>query len=174
MGQTLYTLKVSVVDGVMTDRFMDQNPEVSRTIEIKGNQTLGDLHTAIFLALGREDEHLYEFDFGEAPRHPDNDRYGLILPLDLGYGPEEGEKPVMDAEQTKLDSLGLEPGAWFGYLFDFGDGWYHTIEVVAVGEAAEKTRYPRVTESVGDSPPQYVDWDAEEREDEDEDEDEDG
>jgi len=164
MAQTLYTLKVFVVEGVMTDRFMDANPELSRTIEIKGNQTLADLHTAIFLALGREDEHLYEFDFGDIPRHPDNDRYGLILPIELGFGPEEDEKPVVDAEQTKLDSLRLEPGMCFGYLFDFGDGWYHTIDVVDVGEATAKTRYPRVTESVGDSPPQYVDWDEEEEE----------
>ena len=40
---------------------------VSRTIQIRGAQTLDDLHNAIFDALGRYDEHRYEFQFGKKP-----------------------------------------------------------------------------------------------------------
>ena len=32
---------------------------------------------------------------------------------------------------------------------------------VAVGKAVPAVEYPRVTERVGESPPQYVDWDEE-------------
>jgi hypothetical protein len=47
----------------------------------------------------------------------------------------------------------------FGYLFDFGDNWLHQINVTAVEETPGIGRYPKVTEKVGRSPPQYPDED---------------
>jgi len=53
--------------------------------------------------------------------------------------------------------------AAFGYWFDFGDDWWHQINVVATEDAAPRGKYPKVTKRVGKSPPQYVGWDEEQK-----------
>ena len=63
-ADALYTLDVFIVDGPVTEKFVKQNPIISRTIAIKGNQTLADLHRIIFQAFDREEEHMYEFQVG--------------------------------------------------------------------------------------------------------------
>jgi len=40
----LFTLEVALIGGPVTEEFVDENPVVSRTIEIGGDQTLEDLH----------------------------------------------------------------------------------------------------------------------------------
>ena len=49
----LYTLEVFIISGPITEKFPERNPIISRTIKIRGNQTLEDLHHAIFKAFGR-------------------------------------------------------------------------------------------------------------------------
>jgi hypothetical protein len=49
----------------------------------------------------------------------------------------------------------------FAYWFDYGDDWWHRIDVVRIADEAPKGKYPRVTERVGESPPQYPDWEEE-------------
>ena len=61
------------------------------------------------------------------------------------------------ARTTKLDDLKLEPTRIFGYWFDFGDDWYHQIEMVRIEQAIPTVAYPRITKRVGESPPQYGD-----------------
>jgi len=64
-----------------------------------------------------------------------------------------------------------EVGDSFGYRFDFGDEWWHQINVVAVEDAAPTGKYPRVAKRVGKSPPQYPDQEEEgDHQDEEEDE----
>jgi hypothetical protein len=78
--------------------------------------------------------------------------------------PYGGVKPAGDVTRTRLGSLGLHVGDAFGYWFDFGDDWWHQINVVAIQPEASAGTYPRVTTRVGASPPQYDDWDEEEEE----------
>ena len=66
----LYTLEVFIISGPVAKKFAKKNPVVSRTIQIRGDQTLEDLHHAIFDAFGRWDEHMYEFQFGKGPMDP--------------------------------------------------------------------------------------------------------
>jgi hypothetical protein len=63
-GVRLYTLDVFVIGGPVTEKFLKRNPEISRTIQIRGDQTLEELHHAIFEAFDRFDEHMYQFQFG--------------------------------------------------------------------------------------------------------------
>jgi len=152
-----FTLQVAILGGPMTESFARKNPVISRTIEVRGDHTLADLHRTIFDAFDREDEHLYEFQFGgKRLMDPKARRYGPPMAMVDPFGEEEGSA---DAERTTLDSLGPEIGDLFGYWFDFGDDWWHQIEVLAVAEGAPRGRLPRVTQRVGESPPQYVDWD---------------
>ena len=57
-------MNVFIVGGPVRDDFIEQNPVISRTIEIQGNQTLENLHYGIFGAFEREEEHMYEFQIG--------------------------------------------------------------------------------------------------------------
>jgi hypothetical protein len=77
--------------------------------------------------------------------------------LAVGHG-QEIEADGLSTE-TKIGSLDLEEGEPFGYWFDFGDDWWHQINVVAIKEEMPAGNYPRIIERVGESPPQYVDFD---------------
>ena len=124
------------------------NKEISRAIEIRGDQTLEQLHHAIFKAYDRWDEHPYEFQFGKRPFDPDGPNYGVP-------GPQRRKKGDGDARTTKLDDLDLNPGRAFGYWFDFGDNWYHQVQVDRIDQAIPTVTYPRVIRRIGKSPPQY-------------------
>lgn len=155
--QKLYTLAVSIMDGPMTESFLKKNKVVSRTIQIRGDQTLAELHRAIFDAFDREQEHMYEFQIGgEGPMDPRARRY--VLPAVM-HG---GDKPAGGVKSTTIESLGLQVNDLFGYWFDLGDDWWHQIDVVAVEEKAVRGKFPKVVKRVGKSPPQYADWDEDE------------
>jgi len=107
----LYVVSVFLVGGPVSEKFAGK--EVRRVIEIRGDQTLGDLHDAIFQAYDRWEEHLYEFQFGKHPFDPGGPNYGIS-----GVA---GEMEARDARTTTLDQLHLKPERVFGYRFDFGD-----------------------------------------------------
>ena len=157
----LYTFEVALLSGPVTRSFARKNRTISRTIEAHGGHTLADLHNAIFEAFERYDEHLYEFQFGgKRPMDPEARRYGTPMAMVDPFGERDGSS---DAERATLDSLRLATGDVFGYWFDFGDDWWHQIQVLSVAEGARRGGLPKVTRRVGESPPQYVDWDEETR-----------
>lgn len=141
----LYVLSVFLASGPISKKLA--NKEIGRVIEIRGDQTLEDLHRAIFKAYDRWDEHLYEFQFGKRPFDPAGPNYGVSSP--------QPKKAAGDARTTKLDDLDLKPHRAFGYWFDFGDDWYHQIQVERIEQAIPTVTYPRVVKRVGKSPPQY-------------------
>ena|SRR5581483_11027598 len=150
----VYTLEVFLTGGPITKEFAKKNPIVSRTIQIRGDQTLQDLHDAIFDAFDREEEHLYEFQFGKRPMDPKAPRY--VLPSPYGDDLFDDEPPAGRVHQTNIESLGLKKGKRFGYWFDFGDDWWHQINVEAIEEKVPKGKLPKVTKRIGKSPPQYL------------------
>jgi hypothetical protein len=152
----IYTLEVFLISGPITEEFAKKNPVISRTIEIRGDQSLEKLHEAIFKAFNREDEHLYEFQVGgKGPNDPKARRYGLTLPDDDMFG----EREEGDVTETTIDSLKLKKDETFGYWFDFGDDWWHQIDVISIETKNSKSKYPRISKRIGQSPPQYVDFD---------------
>ena len=153
----LYTLEVFLLSGPIAEKFAKRNPAVSRTIEIRGNQTLEDLHHAIFDAFGRSDHHMYEFQFGTEPMDPKAPRYVLPGAFETDLGEEN--PPAGRVDRTRIDSLGLGVGRSFGYWFDFGDDWWHQINVEAIEDKIPTGKFPKVTKRVGKSPSQYLDED---------------
>ncbi len=154
----LYTLVVTILSGRMTEAFWDANPTVSRTIEIRGKQSLEDLHFAIFDSFNRFEEHLYEFQLGKKAY----DRKAVRYPMATEYDDYEEDDPFFGgyADETTLDSLELRLKRKFYYYFDFGDSWYHEVQVIKIGPAPPRGKFPKVTARVGKSPPQYpnVEW----------------
>ena len=148
----LYTLQVALIGGPVSEKYAGK--KISRTIQIRGDQTLEDLHDAIFKAYDRFDEHFYEFQFGKGPHDPKGKRY--VLPEMLQQGP--GDPTIAgDVRQTTIESLGLKVDQPFGYWFDYGDDWWHQVDVEAIDEKVRRGKYPKVTKRVGKSPPQYMD-----------------
>ncbi len=152
----IYTLEVFIIAGPVSDKFAKKNPIMSRTIEIRGDQTLEELHEIIFKAFDRFDEHLYEFLVGgKGPNDPKARRYGFSSTDDEVMG----GKLAGDVKETIMDNLKLKKDAVFGYWFDFGDDWWHQINVIAIENKPAKGKYPKITERVGQSPPQYMEVD---------------
>ena len=144
----LYVVSVFLMGGPVSEKF--GNKQISRVIEIRGDQTLEQLHQAIFKAYDRWDEHLYQFQFGKRPFDREGPNYGAPEPL-----PRKKENG--NARTTKLDDLDLKPNRVFGYWFDFGDDWYHQVQVERIEQAIPTVTYPRVIKRVGKSPPQHCD-----------------
>jgi len=130
----IYTFKVSI----------KESPDIWRMIEILGDQTLHHLHKAIFKAYDRYDEHLYAFFLSNKPWDASSE-YGLSSP----------ESNAKSAKRAKVNSLDLKPKRKILYLFDFGDEWWHSIQLLSIRQEGPKGKYPRVIESQGEAPPQY-------------------
>jgi hypothetical protein len=135
---------------------------VRRTIALRGDQTLDDLHEAIFHAFDRFDPHLYSFYIPKAPTRrsrpgPTPKEYTAPQGYE-GPGPF-GSSRQFNAAETRLDALGLKTGRTFEHLFDFGDTWWHEVTVESMEPAEGKGGYPRILDSRGVAPPQYPEGD---------------
>jgi hypothetical protein len=131
----------------MTFRAILMNVDgVRATIEVRDDQTLVDLHDGIQEAFGWFDDHLYSFWLDN--RFWGDDEAEYTSPIDSDDAERTADIPLVE--------LALEPGAKIAYVFDFGDEWRVRLELERVGPAGEE-EYPRVTERVGEAPPQYPD-----------------
>lgn len=120
----------------------DVAPPVIRVVDVRTDIRLERLHTTLQAALGWMDCHLWEFRAGGA-------EWGMPDP-DWSDGPR-------DAAATTLRKVLAETGAeTLTYLYDFGDGWKHTIDVVRIGDAVSGTEYPVLVEASGRCPPEDV------------------
>jgi hypothetical protein len=147
----IYTLDVFIIGGPVVKEF--EGKEISRTIQIKGNNTLEDLHHIIFKAFDRWEEHLYEFNLGKGPY----DR-SVLYSLPIEDRDQRDDKRMGDVTKTTIEALGLTVDRAFGYWFDFGDDWHHQINVAAIGKCPKRGKYPKIIKRVGKSPPQYSDF----------------
>jgi hypothetical protein len=147
---------------------LDSRRGTWRRIAIRDDQTLGDLHRAIFRAFDRFDEHLYTFYVApttvKLTRRTAYERakqYSHPQALDAGGCWDAGvggRKPPreMNAEQTTIGALRVSVGQVFLYLFDFGDEWWHVITVEQTNADADSAlRYPAIIAQRGGSPRQY-------------------
>jgi hypothetical protein len=128
-----------------------------RRIAIRSDQSLEQLHDAIFDAFDRDDEHLYSFYLpqpgsrGEARIRTAAEYTHPACVEDAGpFGSN-----ARNAAKTCLVDLILTKGQKFDYLFDFGDDWWHDITVEVTDGESDGGKYPRIVERKGESPPQY-------------------
>ena len=131
-----------------------------RRIAIRSDQTLDDLHAAIFDAYDRFDEHLYSFHLQPlyARRGPDFNRGNVeyTSPVHIEEARSYAEHKIHDAAKTRIADLSPQPGDKLYYLFDFGDSWWHELTVEQTdGKMQYGRAYPFIMEKHGVSPPQY-------------------
>jgi len=140
---------------------LEGQKKIWRRIAVRGNQTLDDLHEAIYEAFDRDDEHLYSFYLSDAVgggRAWLTDAMEYTHPYNYEEGGFFGDEKMNNAAKTRIETLKLEPGRKFKYLFDFGDSWWHDITVEQTDGEPEKGQYPRVLDKHGKPPEQYPDY----------------
>jgi hypothetical protein len=105
---------------------------------------LDRLHLVLQAALGWTNSHLWEFRARDTG-------WGIPDPeWDAGSGP-------LDARKTTLHRVLEDTGTkTLKYLYDFGDGWEHTIKVERIAAADPSQTYPVLLEAAGRCPPEDV------------------
>ena len=116
-------------------------PKVMRRIVVPSDIRLDRLHLAIHAAMGWTNSHLYEFRFGGAG-------WGEPDPDGIYDGPQ-------DAKKARLAAVLADAGRkTFRYLYDFGDGWDHTIKLEKIVPAIEGEPSVLLLEALGRCPPE--------------------
>ena len=120
----------------------DVKPAVLRRVEVPLGITLDRLHLTIQAAMGWTNSHLYELragDVGWSRPYPDADWSGDFL----------------DARKARLGNVLEDIGKKkLVYLYDFGDGWEHTIKVERLTDPEPDVLYPRLIQVSGRCPPE--------------------
>jgi hypothetical protein len=118
----------------------DVQPTVMRSIEVPLSIRLNDLHLLLQAAMGWSNSHLYEIVAGN---------------LSWGFVDPDSDTSRLDAQNAQLRDL-LPYSNVFTYLYDFGDGWEHTITVEYLVDPAPDVLYPRLVKVEGRCPPEDV------------------
>lgn len=92
------------------------SPPIWRKLLVNSDTTIHDLHLMIQAAFGWYNYHLYEFSDG----HNNYTKPGDWDELDANE---------MDSTRVTLGDFNLTVGGKLTYLYDFGDGWEHTVSV---------------------------------------------
>jgi hypothetical protein len=120
----------------------DVEPTVLRRVDVPFDIRLDRLHLTIQAAMGWTNSHLYELragDVGWSTPYPDADWPGDFL----------------DARKARLNDILEDIGTKkLIYIYDFGDGWRHTIKVERLANPAPGALYPRLIEISGRCPPE--------------------
>jgi len=115
-------------------------PPVMRRLEVPVTITLDNLHMVLQAAMGWTNSHLYEMRFSGVS-------FGIPDP-DWPDGPADARKVTL---LNILEDTGTKS---FKYLYDFGDGWQHSIKIERVEPALPGNTYPALLNAVGDCPPE--------------------
>jgi hypothetical protein len=142
----VYQFKVKLVR-MMFDEFKD---EISRTIEIKGNQTLYDFHLEIQSAFDWDNDHMFSFYLGKELYDRENEYsanpFGEHIVSNIGISSKS-------ATETQIRDLNLKLGFSFWYLFDYGDEIVHKITVKKIREiGSTEDGYPKIIKEIGKAP----------------------
>lgn len=104
-------------------------PEIWRLLRVPHDIRMDRLHTVLQLAFGWTDSHLHQFHVidreGRVKGYvgqPDPDAVG---------GPFGRRPPTQDETKRQLKNFLAKPGDRLGYEYDFGDGWLHSLELIA-------------------------------------------
>ena len=119
-----------------------------RHLRISDQATLDELSDEILEAFDFINDHAHAFFMNNRPWTETDCYYAEFVDEDNEY------RHTCD---YTLKKARLYVDQKFVYVFDFGDDWWHQINVLAIDDKAPKGKYPKVIKRVGKSPPQYMD-----------------
>ena len=118
-------------------------PPIWRHLQVPGDISLFKLHFIFQIAMGWTNSHLHEF-------YIDGQYYGTQF--------EDNWEPraIRNEKEYQLEKVIPGKGFQFGYLYDFGDSWQHTILVEDILEPAVGQHYPTCLAGARACPPEDV------------------
>jgi hypothetical protein len=123
-------------------RLDEVEPVVLRRLQVPVTLRLDRLHLVLQAAMGWTNSHLYE-----------------TRARDVGWGmpdPDFGDGPL-DASKARLIDVLEDVGARsLKYLYDFGDGWEHSIRIERITDPVPGITYPCLIEATARCPPEDV------------------
>jgi hypothetical protein len=131
---------MSIIEIKVTLEYVD--PMVTRVLQAPANIRLDRLHLTLQAAMGWTNSHLYMFEAAGAT-------WGVPDP---GFGGDD-----LPADKTTLAEVIEDTGAnVISYLYDFGDGWQHRLEIIKIADETPGDLYPGLTHIAGTCPPEDV------------------
>ena len=116
---------------------LEIEPTIWRSVLVKADIGLHELHRVIQMLFQWYDYHLYRFDIGER-----------------GFEAPDEESEGEDSTRAMLSLLGLRTGDTFEYTYDFGDDWRHLIEVEGIETLSDRALLPWVLDGARRGPPE--------------------
>jgi hypothetical protein len=120
-----------------------REPLVWRRLRVPAFITLDIFHQVIQDAFGWYDEHLYQFS-----KNGLEDRLAYKVPDE--FDGTNGDI-VKDSREVRVCDLFTKISQTMTYLYDFGDGWHHLVELESVSE--DKLSHAECTGGAGKCPP---------------------
>lgn len=127
-----YTFKIDLIN---------TEPLVSRTIKVSSETTLYLMHHIIQTVMGWENRHLYEFTINAL-------RFADSRLMDEDFGDFTDVKDIM------LEDIFTKIGINVNYLYDFGDGWKHKIELIEISNNPQNEILPSFVLGQNTCPPE--------------------
>lgn len=127
----------------------DINPAIWRRIQVPENYSFWDLHIAIQDSMGWSDCHLHEFEIGE----PTTGKMVRIVFPDGEAESYHGEKIIEEHKVKIAEWFSLE-NKTAKYIYDFGDGWEHLIELENIFPREKNIKYPICLDGKRACPPE--------------------
>jgi len=121
----------------------DLKPAIWRRVLVPGSVTFDTLHRIIQITMGWSNSHMHQFTVG-------NTRY---CKPEMGFADME---PVVSEKRATLSGALVPSVKSFGYLYDFGDDWEHTLRIEKVLAADPAARYPTCVAGANACPPDDV------------------
>lgn len=124
---------------------LDIDPAIWRVIEVPETYTFWDLHVAIQDSMGWLDYHLHAFV-------PDSSDESKAVPIGIPDGPlDDG---FLAGWTVPISSHLANSGDAVRYDYDFGDGWSHVVELMAIVPRERGAKYPRCIDGERACPPE--------------------
>jgi hypothetical protein len=115
----------------------ETKPPIWRRILVPETYTFWDLHVAIQDAMGWDDYHLHEFTL-LSPKTGRKVKIGIPSDEDVDYGWE-----VLAEWNQKIAHYFSSENSKADYVYDFGDGWEHSIKLEKILPRETGVAYPR-------------------------------
>lgn len=152
MSEQIYQLRITL---------RDSKPPIWRQVAVPSGLTLGQLHEVIQIAMGWDECHLHQFVLRDKALKPSRDEVRRVTESDvwtdefINHMPGErvfvsgatpfGEPTEMEGEDEDAVTLAQvcpKVKSKLAYMYDFGDGWDHIIEVQKIEDPKPNATYP--------------------------------
>lgn len=134
-----------------------EEPSIYREIEIGSAKSLWNLAEAIVQAFDFDFDHAFGFYSGRTEGTLMQAKPKFELFADMG-----GQSDAGSVKKTRIAEAFPRIGHKMIFLFDYGDEWLFSVEMIGAGQLTPKSRYPKILKVVGTAPEQYPTYDEEE------------